>query len=413
MKQLATFLILTLIMGCSNLSAAPEPENIPANLEPFTTVVSTVVPTTVPATAVPTPAVDPTVEGYPAPPQPTIVTDGYPAPATPDTSSAYPVETPEPTATPLVEELGSGLHYIDDVGVWRVTADGLTAQILPLTGASTPVLSSDGAKLAYLLEGEPAIILYDTLTTEITSLSSGSEDFICCVFEWVGDAILAGVQGSEEFGPNIGRLVAISPNNTVTPISSVLIGGYPSFHPTGLRVAYPENGGVQIYDLGGESNPVEISAVTAADGTPLAVENLAFSTASWSPALQYIGWAVSFVQDGEFQLGTAILDLADSSVQIFHPYTAIGTEYLPPRPTWHPSQSLIAFETIDADETQRGVWLVDYATGEEQFILAGSNPTFSPDGAHLAIETATGIQLYALEDGSFTQFPQGRIIDWR
>ncbi len=409
MKQLASLLIFILLIGCSNIAAAPEPDNTASNLETFTTVVSTAAPTT----AVPSPVVEEPVESYPAP---TVLPtqDGYPAPPTPilDTA-AYPVETPEPTEMPIVESAGSGLHYIDDVGVWRVTADGLTAQIIPLAGASTPILSPDGTKLAYMLAGEPAIILLDIRSGEITSLSTGTESFVCCVFDWSGDLILAGVQGPDEFGPNIGRLVAFSPDNTIIGISENLISGSPSFHPTGLRVAYSDNGGIQIYDLGAGSTPIAVTAITDASDAPSDAQNLTFSSASWSPSQQYIAWAASFVESGEFKLGLAILDLEDDSVQIFHPYTALGREYLAPRPTWHPSQPLIAFETIDEDASQAGVWLINYATGEERFVMPGRNPLFSPDGAHLAFEHEAGIQIYTLEDGSFTLLPAGRIVDWR
>lgn len=407
MKQLSAFLILIILIGCSGTQAASEMVDLAPELEPFVTVVSTVAPTDiVPATLAPTPVPTTLTEGYPAP-------ESYPEPSEPASDSAYPVPTPIPTESPAEQAIGSGLHYLDETGLWRVTADGLTAQIVPLTGASKPHFSFDSTKIAYMLDGEPAIILLDIFSGEITSLSSGSDDFICCIFDWVGESILTGVQGTDDFGPNIGRLVAITPDNTVTPISNDLIGGLPSFHPTGLRVAYSENGQMQIYDYGQGTTTIEATSVTDLSGVPLTVQNLSYSTASWSPMLQHIAWAVSFVQEGEVKLGYAILDLEDDSVKIFHPYTAVGREYIPPAATWHSLRPLIVFETIDQDESQRGVWLVDYATGEEQFILAGRNPIFSPDGDYLAIEHEAGIQIYALADGSLALLPAGQIVDWR
>lgn len=411
MKRLLLAIILLLI-GCTGPVAPPTvTQPIP---------IDTAVPS--PTATMPTPVLP--ADEYPVP-TPTALDDGYPIPTATPVDNGYPLPTPtspmtDPTPYPVEEQsvimdaVGAGLYYIDDAGVWRVTADGLTAQITPLPGASTPILSPDGTKLAYMLAGEPAIILFDTLSGQITSLSTGTEDFLCCVFDWAGDLILAGVQGVDEFGPNIGRLFSFTADNTSTPISDGLIGGLPSFHSTGLRIAYSDNGGMKIYDLGSGTSSVEISAITGADGLPIDVQNLNFSTSSWSPSAQHIAWAASFVQNGEFLLAIAILNLEDDSVQLLHPYTAIGTEYLAQRPTWHPSQPLIAFETIDQDETRRGIWLVDYSTGEEQFVLAGRNPRFSPDGAHLAFEhDEGGIQIYTLADGSFTRLPVGRIIDWR
>lgn len=410
MKRLFLLMFSIVLIGCSGSESGTPTIELAPELEPQPTVVSTVAPTTVaPATDVPTPGA-PTPEGYPLP-NSTATPDGYPIDQVePETDSAYPIPTSEST---VINSVAAGLHYMDESGLWRVTADGLMTQIVPLVDAGRPQLSFDSSKIAYMLGGEPAIIIFDILTGEITSLSADANDMICCVFDWIGDSILVGVQGEEEFGPNIGRLVSITPDNTITPISSSLIGGRPSFHPTGLRVAYPENGQMQIYDYGAATTTLAASTITDATGAPLTIENLSYSTASWSPMLQNIAWAVSFVQDGEFRLGLAIFNIEDSSVQIFHPYTAIGTEYIPPAAAWHPTRSLIAFETIDQDESQRGIWLIDYATGEEQFILAGRNPLFSPDGTHLAFEHDAGIQIYSLADGSFTLLPSGLIVDWR
>jgi hypothetical protein len=409
MKRYVLLLILLLI-GCGGGSQPTEPTAV---LTPDSFPLSTVVPTqTADApTALPTIGEGyPVDEGYPVATPLPVADSGYPAPPTPDMTpiDPYPVD-----ALIGQQTVGAGLHYVDEAGVWRVTADGLLAQIVALPGVNTPILSNDGTKLAYMLAGEPAIILLDTISGQITSLTTGTEEFICCVFEWVGDQILAGVQGVDDFGPNIGRLVTFSPDNSVVTISNNLIGGYPSFDSAGRRVAYSDNGGMQLYDLDGSSTAVEISRVIDANGASLEIQNLNFSSAAWSPTDQLIGWAASIVLNGDFQLGVAILNLADNSVQILHPYTAVGMEYLAPRLTWHPTQPLVAFETIDQDESQRGVWLVNYATGEEQFILAGRNPVFSPDGANLAFEDQSGIQIYTLENGSLTLLASGRILDWR
>lgn len=411
MKLTPLLILILLVIACAP-EAAVAPTLAPT-LAPLAVVdeATQAAPTEVSA------AVEATQAAYPLE---TPTEDGaYPAPATPvPTIDPYPVEeVAEPTAVPVQEAVATGLIYFDEAGVWRVAADGsaqLFANVQGLNGVP-PVLSPDGARLAYVLGGEPMVNILDPAMNEVIGLASGTEDFVTQVLAWEGDTLAVGAQSEGEFGPGIGRLSLLSiADGTYTTVSANPIGGA-DFHPLGTRLAYSDVEGIKIYDLIGETTTITPSTITDAAGVPIQPQRLDFSAVSWSPSQQLIGLGAFYSLDGEtFQLATAILDLADNSVQLLHPFDPPPMGYSQAPVTWHPSEPLLAFEVVDADPAQRGVWLLNYATGEEQLVMQDAfAPIFSPDGAHLAMNHEAGVQVYTLADGSFTMLPQGRLVDWR
>ena len=355
--------------------------------------------------AYPAPEVPPIVEdaAYPVPDRAvadsaeTIQSDAYPAPGSNSAS-------PDRALPPFVSDVFGGLVFKDAQGLHLVDIDGsvLTLMAPPegVTWAEAPVMPApDMTRVAMIVDGDLAIfdLISDTMTTPIPT----SYQLECCYIEWLdAERLLVGVKEDGNDGPNVGVPGVLNiASGEVTLVTSTATFAQPALSRDGTMLAVSKLGVPSIERLDGSDAPV--GNVESIDKAWSAV---------WSNDNSKVAW---LVLDNDGQMGLSIVNMGDGSAEMFHPYTALATEWLPNQPAWQPAGNQIAFETIDVDPARSGIWMVDAATGEEAYIAPGSNPHWQPEGKKLAYETPNGIVLFDMLNRDYLQpLLFGDIITW-
>lgn len=360
-------------------------------------------------------------DAYPAPvavaPVTVVEDDAYPAPdvvvadsaeITPQ-ADAYPAPGDDPALPArelpsIVSDIFGGLVFKDANGLYLIDLDGAVLTLMtPPEGvdwAETPVMPTrDMTRVAMIIDGDLAI--YDLLSDTMTVPQPTSFQLECCYLEWIDEErVLVGVRENGNSGPNTGvpGIINIA-NGDITLLTSEINFAKPTLSQDGTMVAMSKQGVPSIVNLEGAELPSgDISSIAKA------------WSAVWNNDNSKIAW---LVLDKDDQMGLSVMNMADGSAEMRHPYTALATEWLPNRPAWQPEGNQIAFETIDIDPSRNGIWMVDAVTGNEQYIAPGSNPHWQPLGKQLAYETPNGIILFDMLNQDYLQ-PQlfGTIVTW-
>ncbi len=177
---------------------------------------------------------------------------------------------------------------------------------------------------------------------------------------------------------------------------------HPSWASDGARIAFStdRDGNNEIYtmDANGQ-NPRNLTANPASDTSP-----------DWSPVADEI----AFISDREGGFDLYVQNLASGAVRRLTTDAQAKSD-----PDWSPDGSRIVFWQLLDQSAQLKV--IEVASGEVTLLLAeGQNqwPAWSPDGREIAFfsPSADGklaVRLYALEDGSVTDFVSNSVDNAR
>lgn len=377
-RRLSLLLLLSLLLAAA---CGPAPEAGDATPQPEGDEAT--------ATA-PAPAVEETtqpVEPYPVPqmPSPTPLPDDYPVPPTlapAPTFDPYPAPEGEGTATagtaepaaPVGEGLPVGLVYEAEEATWVVGPDGAPTGLYPQTGLE---ISPDGGRAAYVENDD--IFVLDLATGETVNVTEGSDRAHLFVAWWPAqpEVLLAGSQGAEDAGPNLGRLTLIAADGSSYEVVGEEVSfALPEGAHDGTRIAYDEGGQPFVYD--GTRAPFDVAGYTLPEG----VSVTRVASPAWSPDDSALAWMMGIEREGEpegEEIALGIFDLeaqtADAhTARVIHPYVTLGRGGWFTAPRWSPDGDWVVFPVETGDES-RGMW-VAAADGSSEQLLGGD--TFSP-----------------------------------
>jgi Tol biopolymer transport system component len=149
-------------------------------------------------------------------------------------------------------------------------------------------------------------------------------------------------------------------------------GGEPAWSPDGRRLAFVENE---------DNRPVGI-VVIEEDGTRRGVAGRWSGQPAWSPdGTQLLYKSYAGTDDG-----IVVVNADGSGTRRIIPNDVLGEESGVARPAWSPDGETIAFDVLWAvNWGVLGVFLVDADGSNPRRLYYGSGPTWSPDGARLAV----------------------------
>lgn len=363
------------------------------------------------------------VEPYPGPAMATPLPADYPAPPTPEpTVDPYPAPGGEGTALPEgpaapVGGLPPGLVYEADEATWVVGPDSAPTGLYPQTGLE---ISPDGSRAAYV-ENEDIFVI-DLATDDTVNVTEGSERAHTFVTWWPAqpETLLAGSQGAEDVGPNLGRLTLIAADGgSYEVVGEEVSFALPEGSHDGTRIAYDEGGQPFIYDAAaGAREAFDVASFTLPEGVTVTRA----ASGAWSPDDSALAWMMGVEREGEpegEEIGLGIFDLAAQTARVIHPYVTLGRGGWFTAPRWSPDGAWVVFPVETGDES-RGTW-VTAADGSSEQLLGGD--TFAPalwlpDGSAVLIsipqQETMALARYAAGTWAETllELPHTRLVGW-
>jgi hypothetical protein len=270
-------------------------------------------------------------------------------------------------------------------GLWGIDASGDPILLLDQPEAR---LSPDGSQAAYVFydgEGAYDIWLANLATGEQRNLTNTPDRFEANPMWWPG-------------GPG----VLVFGSDTQMGMASA---GYPTtvgLDGSGYAVLDPEEGGPialssigQMIAYGGYDSPGKIHHWTWKVG-PEVFDPATFGLSAeklyqpaWSPNGRYLAWEVGgdLAGEGKWQMGVAVFDMLLDTANLLHVYEPAAGGEFPHYLAWSPDGGRLAFVTFgEPPATGRlpNLWIIDPETGDEVYVAAGTDPTWSPQGDRLA-----------------------------
>jgi Tol biopolymer transport system component len=300
------------------------------------------------------------------------------------------VQAPAPTDTESAPDPPSaGLIYATAGGLWGIAADGSPIPLIDQPGAQ---ISPDGRQALFSAgrdtEGSSDIWLADLETGERHNLTNTPDRDEVNPVWWHGRSELI------LFGSGVGMNMLDTGYPTVVrtdgsdyEVLDTAQGGPFAPSPDGRMVAYggyDDVGAIYRWDAGPE--PFEPARYG------LSVEKL--YQPAWHPDGRRLAWKVGgdLTGEGKRQIGIALFDLEAETAGLFHPYEPVGGTFDTDL-AWSPNGEWLAFVTHQeppAEGRLPNLWVVRWRDGEETYVGAGIDPTWSPDGRHLAYTDVQG-----------------------
>lgn len=288
----------------------------------------------------------------------------------------------------------AGLIYSTVGELWGIDVDGSAVPLIDQLDENQPdaQVSSDGRWAIFSssrgTEGGSDVWLADLETGARRNLTNTPDREEVNPVWWPGrpDVIV--------FGSGVGMEMMGAGYPTITRIDSsgyqVLDaeeGGPLAPSPDGRMIAYggyDSVGSIYHWDAGPE--PFESTCCE------ISVEKL--YQPAWHPDGRRLAWKVGgdLTGEGKWQIGIAIFDLQAETADLLHPYEPIGGTF-PHYLAWSPGGEWLAFVTYQeppAHGRLPNLWVVRLQDGEEVYVGAGVDPTWSPDGRQLAFTDVEG-----------------------
>ena len=306
-----------------------------------------------------------------------------------------------PTFTPDGKNV---LYSADTEGgyqVWSLALDGEsepeqltvsdeTGYETPLTpyfsgfgNAVYPVLSPDGSKLAFVIDGQmDALVVRDMDTEEAFSIAYTANTLGAPVWAEDGQSLyIAGLLGRE------GRVVQAFTDGSDAKL--LVEGGdvFP-FRPSVLAdgsVLYTADGKVKVIAPdAAEPTSIEFTASVELDRTPYQRRTYDLTSTDAKPALGVIDPTLS--PDARKAVFTAIGDLWIADLETGETNQVTNDDFIDLSPSWSPDGSTIAFVSDRGGKSD--IWLMDVESGALEQLTDGARPAnapiWSPDGTRIA-----------------------------
>jgi Tol biopolymer transport system component len=282
----------------------------------------------------------------------------------------------------------AGLIYTTAGKLWEIDVDGRPVPLLDQLDDNQPdvQVSSDGRWAIFSsslgTEGGSDVWLVDLETRERRNLTNTPDREEVTPVWWPGrpDVIV--------FGSGVGMEMMGAGYPTVAQIDG-----------SGYQVLDDEEGGPLAPSLdgrmiayGGYDN---VGSIYHWDAGPEPFEPSRYGISveklyqpAWHPDGRRLAWKVGgdLTGEGKWQIGIAIFDLQAETADLLHPYEPIGGMF-PHYLAWSPGGARLAFVTYQEPPAQGrlpNLWVIHLKDGEEVYVGAGVDPTWSPDGRQLA-----------------------------